>query len=237
MSTERTPARRSNGDGSETPATPHAHPAGRAVGPVGTILLIVYLLMFSALLLYGMVAVWPSPTPVGGDAPKEPKTVLFFVWTLPITEEVRLFLIVALTGALGGLVHTLRSLYWYVGNRNLVVSWLPMYILKPLVGTTLGLVFYLVFRGGLFSSQADVSQTSPFGFAALATLVGMFSEQAVEKLKQAASTLLAEPPMGEDHEPPRPVHEAGKSVVLAQGAPLSNGTKRAARRVATHAQT
>jgi hypothetical protein len=42
----------------------------------------------------------------------------------PIWVEQRLFLIVILAGALGATVHALRSLAWYIGNRQLVYSWL-----------------------------------------------------------------------------------------------------------------
>jgi len=76
-----------------------------------------------------------------------------------------------------------------------------MYVLLPFVGSTLGLVFYFVIRGGFFSPEATIEQTSPFGFAALSGLVGMFSEQAVLKLKEVAETLLAQPSSGEDSIP------------------------------------
>jgi hypothetical protein len=126
--------------------------------------------------------------------------------TIPILNfnpslEARMVLIVALSGALGGLVHSLRSFYWYLGNRELVWSWLGMYILVPFVGTALGVVFYLIIRGGFFSPQATVEQTSPFGFAALAALVGLFSEQAVLKLKKVAETVLTEAAEGKNAKP------------------------------------
>ena len=55
--------------------------------------------------------------------------------------------------------------------------------MQPFAGTALAVVFYLVIRGGFFSPQAGFKQTSPFGFAAFAAMVGMFSEQAVLKFK------------------------------------------------------
>lgn len=170
------------------------------VGPIGIVLIVTYLILSSILLLYGLVQFWPPPTPAGESAPTS-SSVTFLFWTFSISDEVRLLLIVALAGALGSLVHALRSLYWYVGHRELRWSWLAMYILLPFVGTTLGLVFYFVIRGGFFSPQATVQQTSPFGFAALAGLVGMFSEQAVLKLKEVAETLLAKPQPGADAKP------------------------------------
>jgi len=167
------------------------------VPPVGIVLITAYLILVSLLLMYGLVQFWPLPTPAEGPAPVS-SPVTFFFWTLLVSDEVRLIFIVAMAGALGSLVHALRSLYWYVGNRELVFSWLAKYILLPFVGSTLGLVFYFVIRGGFFSPEATIEQTSPFGFAGLGALVGMFSEQAVLKLKDVAETLLAKPEAGKD---------------------------------------
>jgi len=168
------------------------------VPPLGIVLITAYLILASLLLLYGLVQFWPLPAPATGSAPvSSPITVLFL--TLSVSDEVRLIFIVAMAGALGSMVHALRSLYWYVGNRELVFSWLAMYVMLPFVGSTLGLVFYFVIRGGFFSPTATIEQTSPFGFAGLGALVGMFSEQAVLKLKDVAETLLAPTPEGEDH--------------------------------------
>lgn len=178
-----------------------------AVGPIGIVLIMAYLILFSILLLYGVVQFWPPATPAAGAAPTS-SPVTFLLWTFSISDEIRLLLIVGLVGALGSLVHALRSLYWYVGNRALVRSWLAKYILLPFIGSTLALVFYFVLRGGLFSPQATVEETSPFGFAALAGLVGMFSDQAAEKLKEVAATLLAPTPKGTDYVPPTTEEES-----------------------------
>jgi hypothetical protein len=61
------------------------------------------------------------------------------------------------------------------------------------------MLFYFVVRGGFFSSQSTINDTSPFAFAAFSGLVGMFSPQAVEKLRQIATTVFASPPEAEDH--------------------------------------
>jgi len=60
------------------------------------------------------------------------------------------------------------------------------------VGAILSLIFYFVLRGGLFSPQVSVSETNPFGFVAVAGMVGMFSDKAAEKLKELADSLFAE---------------------------------------------
>jgi hypothetical protein len=200
-----------------------ANPSGSTVGAAGTVALMLYLLGSVVLLLYCLIQFWPSPTPAGGSEPTAIPAKLFW-WQVVVSDEVRLLLIVALSGALGALVHTLRSLYWYVGNRALKYAWVPMYVMTPMVGLTLGLVFYLVFRGGLFSSQATVQTTSPFGFAAMAALVGMFSDQAAEKLKQAASMLLADAPTGADHAPTQSPSTAASASTQQPATTMSNST-------------
>jgi len=88
----------------------------------------------------------------------------------------------------------------YVGTRSLRWSWIPFNLLLPVVGALGGTVFYLVFRGGLFSSSTQATAANPYGFAAVAALVGLFSEQAMEKLKQIAQEMFAEAPKFEpDH--------------------------------------
>ena len=165
----------------------------------GIIVIAVYLVLFSAFLVYSLMQFWPSMAITEGS--QNMSSVTYFFWSFSTSDEVRLLAVVAMAGALGSLVHSLRSFYWYVGNHALVLNWVAMYILLPFVGSTLGLVFYFVIRGGFFSPQTTVEQTSPFGFAALAGLVGMFSEQAVLKLKDVAETLLTKPRPGVNSKP------------------------------------
>jgi hypothetical protein len=95
-----------------------------------------------------------------------------------------------------------RSAYWYVGNRNLVLSWVPKYLLLPFCGAILAVLFYFVVRGGFFSPRANSMHTSQYGFCALACMVGLFSEQAVLKLKQIAETVFMTTEQGKDAGPP-----------------------------------
>src|SRR5215470_1803378 len=134
-----------------------------------------------------------------GDA--DPLQVWLFwgLWKPWIWGETRLLIIVILAGAFGSLVHAIRSFYWYIGNRGLKWSWSVMYMLLPFSGGILAMLFYFVVRGGFFSAQSTIKDTSPFAFAAFSGLVGMFSSQAVEKLKQIAGTVFAPEQPGKDH--------------------------------------
>lgn len=107
--------------------------------------------------------------------------------------------LVLLAGALGSLIHGLRSFVFYVGNRRAVWSWSAFYIALPFIGAGIAFIFYLVIRGGFFSTNATVGDTSPVGFAAIAALIGMFTEQAVQKLKSVSETILSPAEKGKDH--------------------------------------
>ncbi|MCL4538324.1 MAG: hypothetical protein M1378_01755 [Bacteroidetes bacterium] len=188
----------------------------KRVGPVGIGLLIAYVIILSLIAVYGLISFLPGSTStVAAVAASSP--ISFFIWTFQASQEVRLFITVALAGLLGSLVHVLRSLYWYIGNRALTSSWVPKYVLIPIVGAVLSLAFYLVIRGGFFSGGPNVDQTNPYGFMALGVLIGMFSEQAVLKLKDVAETLLSKPPKGADSTPQEgpeetPKPEGGKNT-------------------------
>jgi hypothetical protein len=143
----------------------------------------------------------PPVSTSGPVLPTTPPRIKIFRWEFPIWDEVRLLLIVILAAALGNLVHTVRSVYWYVGNRSLKWSWVAKYVLQPFAASALAVIFYLVVRGGFFSPQTKFENTSPFGFAALAALVGLFSEQAVLKLKTVAETVFQPPAPGADATP------------------------------------
>jgi hypothetical protein len=108
----------------------------------------------------------------------------------PITRETQLLLIVLLAGALGCMIHALRSITVFLGNRSAVTSWFWWYITRPLLGMALALIFYAVLRGGfLAGSPADAKVVSPFGVLAMGALVGMFTEKASDKLAEIFGTL------------------------------------------------
>lgn len=161
------------------------------------VLLPIITTIFAALVLYSLWTFWPKTGP--GGKLHQVQSVTYFGWTHKISVEILLFLVVALAGALGGLIHTIRSASWYVGNRKLRWSWLPFNLMLPVVGALAGTVFYLVLRAGLFSPSSSVTTVSPFGFTAVAVLAGLFSEQAMEKLKDVAGQLFSEAPSGDDH--------------------------------------
>lgn len=172
------------------------------------VLLVISAAVVAGAALYVLWAIWPSGGKAGSigtgggratAGSNESVTLFIFGQKFKTTTDEQLFAIVAVAGALGGLVHTLKSLAWYIGNRNLRWSWVAFYLLTPALGALIATVFYVVTRGGLFSSSAGTDTVSPFGFAALAALVGLFSDQAMIKLKKIAESALSETEPGADH--------------------------------------
>src|SRR5262245_6474624 len=115
--------------------------------------------------------------------------------------EADMILLVIFAGALGGSLHALRSVSWYVGNRDFRWSWYLMYVLLPFVGATIAVTFYLVLRAGL----VDPPKTSGgvFAMVGLAALIGLFSQQAALKLKKVAEAVLTTPEGGANSRPQR----------------------------------
>ncbi len=168
----------------------------RPVGPIGIVLTVMFVFLVSLVFVCGLVQVWASCS--GGREAGSPLSVNLWFWNFTISDEIGLLLIVAFAGGLGSQVRSMRSLSWYVGNRMLKRSWLLQYFLTPLVGAGLALIFYFVIRGGFFATETTAQQTSIYGFAGLAGLVGMFSEQAILKLKSVTETLFTKPKPGLD---------------------------------------
>lgn len=140
-----------------------------------------------------------------------------FTYTCPVTPDTILISLVVLAGSIGALVHGLRSFFWYVGSRELVWSWVPMYLVLPFVGGALALVFFLIIRAGLYTPTGGTS----FLLVGLAALVGMFSAQATEKLKKIAEGVFTEVNPGVDHAAPAKPATTALSPVVG---PAAGGT-------------
>jgi hypothetical protein len=126
----------------------------------------------------------------------------FYTYTCPPVAGKNVVWLMMLAGALGAILHGLRSFYWYVGNRQLVWSWIPMYFFLPIIGAATSTVFYLIIRGGLLPGATESNNV--YGLMAIGTLVGLFSQQALEKLKSVSEVIFTVPPTGKDAQPERP---------------------------------
>ena len=173
-------------------------PGKTPVPKAGVIALSVLANASGVVALYSLWSFWPLGS---GTGTSSEQSVSWFGCHTRLNREFLFFLTVALSGGIGGLIHTIRSLVEYMGRRKLLWSWVPYNALLPIVGALAGTVFYLVLRAGLFSPSTSVQQASPFGFAAISILAGLFSPQAFEKLRALASQVFSEAPASSDSIP------------------------------------
>jgi hypothetical protein len=98
-------------------------------------------------------------------------------------------LIVLVMGALGSMVHMASSFAHHVQQGSITSNWVWWYILRPVIGAALALIFYIVFRAGFISLSASPESINVFGLAAIAGMVGLSAKKATEKLKDVFDTL------------------------------------------------
>jgi hypothetical protein len=144
----------------------------------------VYLIVLNLALVYILLKIWPETIPVKPDD----ESTVALLWggrlAFRLLPELRYLLIVALAGALGSYIHLATSFADYVGNRQLFRSWEWWYLLRPFIGMALALIVYFMIRGGVVMGNGGAGNLSPYGIAAIAGLVGMFSKQATDKIKE-----------------------------------------------------
>jgi len=141
-----------------------------------------------------MVSPTPSSTsPAPGQTPATNTTELR--GSDKPTEQTVL-LMVMLLGGLGGFLRLASSMANYVGNRQLLRSWIIYYILTPFQGAALAPVVYLLLRVGVLNPANTTPGTSSptdslnlIGIYAFAALTGLFSKQAIEMMAEVFSTI------------------------------------------------
>jgi hypothetical protein len=138
----------------------------------------------------------PSPSPIAAVSQVLVTNIpiKLFRWCISTTFDERLILLVIVAGILGSFVHAATSLGDYLGNDNFNRNWTWFYLLRPAIGMALALVFYFVIRGGFLTTSGGAKDINPYGIAALACLVGMFSKQATDKLSEVFTTLFRAAP-------------------------------------------
>ncbi|MCC6427729.1 MAG: hypothetical protein IT435_13030 [Phycisphaerales bacterium] len=152
------------------------------LGPLGRILLGVFLAGQMTGQVFLLLICWPAVT-----SKADPPTHTLIGY--PLTQEVALILCVAILGAMGGSTHALSSYARFVGNRNLVRSWVWWYVLRAPIGVSLAVVLYFVVQGGLLGGNTGDGNVNPYGIGALAALAGLCSEAATNKLSELFETM------------------------------------------------
>ena len=179
---------RDQADPSGVPSQSRTTIGASPVSAIGVIILGLVIAAASVLALYGLWSFWPAPLPATGPAPAT-ASFSYFGWRLSLTRDQQFFVVVALAGAIGAMAHGLRSVGRYIGERFLFRSWIPYYLLLPLVGALLATIVYVVLRAGLLPGASSSSQPDPYGITAIGALVGLFAAETAEKLKAVFETL------------------------------------------------
>lgn len=136
-----------------------------------------------------------ASTPEEKDKPPTtvPKNIIVTIFnqTYPLTGDGYFFWVVLVAGMIGAIIRCIFSYFRHLGFGDFSLDWAWFYLMLPFGGAILSLVLYFVIRGGFYSSSLgkDLS-LNLFSFAALGALTGLYSENAMEKLKQVAESLL-----------------------------------------------
>ena len=157
------------------------------MGPHATFWLGAYFVVLAETLLFALLFLWVSDVP--GEGGGCVGVTLFGLSPKGISAELWMIFVVIVSSALGSYVHAGTSFVDYAGNQRLGRTWIWWYILRTPIGIALALVFYFVVRGGLLSAQTSSKELNSFGVAAIAGMVGMFSKQATDKLREMFDTL------------------------------------------------
>ncbi|MBC7774532.1 MAG: hypothetical protein H7246_03770 [Phycisphaerae bacterium] len=118
----------------------------------------------------------------------------------PVDKDQCYLLLVLIMGAVGSWLHAVSSCLDFVGNRNFVASWITWYLMRPILGSMMAVVFYVVIRAGLFPQGGGaIDAINPFSIAALAGMVGLFTQRASKKLGDVFDALF--PTLQKDKDP------------------------------------
>jgi hypothetical protein len=148
-----------------------------------TTILGVALIILSILVLYSLFSFWPSDLS-GAESKSWSEETNYFNNVFELKSEQRVLLLVMLSGALGSLIHVTSSFSNFVGNQKLDISWSWWYILRPFIAMGIALIFYMIFRGGLFTSEMEIEKLNLYGTLSISALSGMFSDRATLKLEE-----------------------------------------------------
>jgi hypothetical protein len=143
-----------------------------------------YFVALPAILIQGLFSVLFAATPTAAPVP-----LAFGLLHVALpSADAQLMALVLIMGCLGGYAHALLAFTAREpdGSRAL---W---YIFGPVIGVVLALIFYLVVRAGFLSGNAADSISAP-GVAAMSALVGLFSREAVTRLRRMFAAMGGEP--------------------------------------------
>lgn len=111
-------------------------------------------------------------------------------WAPDWTANVRLPLLCALMGGLGGTGYCLRAIYFNACVRgNWDDQWLPWYFIRPFASVLFGGVSYVFLQAGLLVLDAPRgAEASSWGYLAVAFIAGLNVDGIMARLEQIAES-------------------------------------------------
>ena len=168
----------------------------RPLGLAGALVLEAYFLGLGTVTAWVLWRIWPKGDGFAATSLAGGRIAL------PGDPDSRLILIAALSALLGSFIHSATSFASYMGNHKLLRAWVGWYVLRPVIGMALGIVFYFILRAGLVTTESAAA-VNEFGVAAVSALAGMFSKQATDKLEEVFDGVLVSPKDGARGDKPR----------------------------------
>lgn len=167
-------------------------------GAIGTYLLFSFIIQIVLLFQF-----WPITVVTDGAPAWNADYQLLVLWQDVISPEGRVMVLVLVAGGLGGTAHGVRSFVFYIGHGLIANSWTWWYLMRPIGSSVLAILFHFVFNGGFAAGLGSSGASTEIAAenlegklaisVAVAGLVGMFSDQAFQKLKEIAETIFSPP--------------------------------------------
>jgi hypothetical protein len=156
------------------------------IGNFGKVFAGILLIIFTILPLIFMIGLWPDRMPRAEDKSQLYTGTLFHIqWNESGTLHINtiMFLLVALAGFTGSMIHIATSFTNYIGSEKFKRSWVLWYFVKPFTASGVALIFYLVLKAGLLNFDG-ANGANPFGIVILSALAGLFTDKATLKLEE-----------------------------------------------------
>jgi hypothetical protein len=103
-------------------------------------------------------------------------------------------LVTMFAGGIGGSVSAILAYLRHAAEAgDFEREYLPWYFARPLLGLLLGLITFFLVKGGLLMTlpRTEGADFNNYGLAAIGSLVGLFSKNAVEKLREVFDVVFA----------------------------------------------
>jgi hypothetical protein len=168
------------------------------INAFGIVVLASIFVALAVLLIIAIVQLWPAAGSTAGTFVTGHR---IFGYGADFNLDDNFIVLAILVGALGAILHCVRSIAWYVGEGKLKRIWILYYVTLPVVGSMLAVFVYWLIRGGLISTSASTKDVNPYGIASIAGLVGLFSEQAAQMLLNTFTSIFTKAPKGSNSAP------------------------------------